>query len=167
MAHVEVSALSKAQRDELACTYAALLLHDGELEITVRYQINRFRRTKFPRFWNQATTPLKPTGLVFSPKPLKEETLAPCCQTLDLPLLVQLLLLPQLVELPLPRKLKNVSDEILSLFSQGKGARARSRRWHGWPLRRLLSAEDVIKHHQQQVRTKADIPVPVIVCLEW
>jgi len=34
MAHVEVSALSKAQHDELACTYASLLLHDGELEIT-------------------------------------------------------------------------------------------------------------------------------------
>lgn len=34
MAHVEVSALSKAQKDELACTYAALLLHDGDLEIT-------------------------------------------------------------------------------------------------------------------------------------
>jgi hypothetical protein len=34
MANVEVSALSKAQKDELAFTYAALLLHDGELEIT-------------------------------------------------------------------------------------------------------------------------------------
>jgi len=34
MASVEVSALSKTQKDELACTYAALLLHDGELEIT-------------------------------------------------------------------------------------------------------------------------------------
>lgn len=34
MAHVEVSALSKAQKDELVLTYAALLLHDGELEIT-------------------------------------------------------------------------------------------------------------------------------------
>jgi large subunit ribosomal protein LP1 len=34
MANVEVSALSKAQKDELAVTYAALLLHDGELEIT-------------------------------------------------------------------------------------------------------------------------------------
>ena len=34
MAHVEVSALSKTQKDELSCTYAALLLHDGELEIT-------------------------------------------------------------------------------------------------------------------------------------
>jgi large subunit ribosomal protein LP1 len=34
MASVDVSALSKAQKDELAVTYAALLLHDGELEIT-------------------------------------------------------------------------------------------------------------------------------------
>ena len=34
MAHVAVSALSKAQKDELVVTYAALLLHDGELEIT-------------------------------------------------------------------------------------------------------------------------------------
>jgi len=37
MASVEVSALPKSQRDELAVTYAALLLHDGELEITVSY----------------------------------------------------------------------------------------------------------------------------------
>jgi large subunit ribosomal protein LP1 len=34
MAHVEVSALSKQQKDELVCTYAALMLHDGDLEIT-------------------------------------------------------------------------------------------------------------------------------------
>ena len=34
MAHVEVSALSKQQKDELICTYAALMLHDGELEIS-------------------------------------------------------------------------------------------------------------------------------------
>jgi hypothetical protein len=35
MASVEVSALSATQKDELACAYAAMLLHDGELEITV------------------------------------------------------------------------------------------------------------------------------------
>merc|ERR1719310_1779482 len=34
MAHVEVAQLSKQQRDELVCTYAALMLHDGELEIS-------------------------------------------------------------------------------------------------------------------------------------
>ena len=37
MAHVEVANLSKTERDELCCTYAALLLHDGGLEITVSY----------------------------------------------------------------------------------------------------------------------------------
>ena len=34
MAHVEVSALNKQQKDELVCTYAALMLHDGDLEIS-------------------------------------------------------------------------------------------------------------------------------------
>ena len=34
MAHVEVAQLSKQQKDELVCTYAALMLHDGELEIS-------------------------------------------------------------------------------------------------------------------------------------
>ena len=37
MASVDVSQLSKAEHDELACAYAALLLHDGEIEITVSY----------------------------------------------------------------------------------------------------------------------------------
>ena len=35
MASVDVSQLSKAEHDELCCAYAALLLHDGEIEITV------------------------------------------------------------------------------------------------------------------------------------
>ena len=34
MASVAVSALSKDAKDQLVCTYAALLLHDGELEIS-------------------------------------------------------------------------------------------------------------------------------------
>merc|ERR1712166_1017348 len=34
MAHVDAANLSKTERDELCCTYAALLLHDGGLEIT-------------------------------------------------------------------------------------------------------------------------------------
>ncbi len=35
MAQVEVGQLSATQKDQLVCTYAALLLHDGELEISV------------------------------------------------------------------------------------------------------------------------------------
>ena len=37
MASVDVSQMSKQEHDELCCAYAALLLHDGELEITVRF----------------------------------------------------------------------------------------------------------------------------------
>ena len=35
MASVEASKLSKADHDELCCSYAALMLHDEGLEITV------------------------------------------------------------------------------------------------------------------------------------
>ena len=35
MAHVDVKDLSKQEHDELCCAYAALLLHDDGLEITV------------------------------------------------------------------------------------------------------------------------------------
>ena len=35
MASVEASKLSKAEHDELCCSYAALMLHDDGLEITV------------------------------------------------------------------------------------------------------------------------------------
>ena len=35
MASVEASKLSKADHDELCCSYAALLLHDDGVEITV------------------------------------------------------------------------------------------------------------------------------------
>ena len=34
MASVDVASLSKQEHDELVCAYAALLLHDGEIEIT-------------------------------------------------------------------------------------------------------------------------------------
>tara|TARA_B110000503_G_scaffold121780_1_gene185677 strand:+ start:133 stop:285 length:153 start_codon:yes stop_codon:yes gene_type:complete len=35
MASVEAKDLSKAEHDELCCSYAALMLHDDGLEITV------------------------------------------------------------------------------------------------------------------------------------
>ena len=34
MASVDVASMPKDQKDQLVCTYAALLLHDGELEIS-------------------------------------------------------------------------------------------------------------------------------------
>ena len=47
MAQVAVSALKPEEKDRLVCTYAALLLHDGELEISVS---NSFRSSVW-RFW--------------------------------------------------------------------------------------------------------------------
>ena len=35
MASVDIKDLSKTEHDELCCAYAALLLHDGEIEVTV------------------------------------------------------------------------------------------------------------------------------------
>lgn len=35
MASVEATALSKSDHDELCCSYAALMLHDDGVEITV------------------------------------------------------------------------------------------------------------------------------------
>ena len=35
MASVDPSKLSKAEHDELCCSYAALMLHDDKLDITV------------------------------------------------------------------------------------------------------------------------------------
>ena len=37
MASVDVASLPKSQHDELCCSYAALLLHDSEQEISVSY----------------------------------------------------------------------------------------------------------------------------------
>ena len=38
MASVDVSSLSAVEKDQLVCTYAALLLHDGGLDIDVSIQ---------------------------------------------------------------------------------------------------------------------------------
>ena len=35
MASVDVKSLSKAEHDELCCSYAALMLHDDGIELTV------------------------------------------------------------------------------------------------------------------------------------
>ena len=45
MASVEASKLSKEEHDELCCSYAALMLHDDGLDITVSDQIMGFYLT--------------------------------------------------------------------------------------------------------------------------
>ena len=49
MASVDPSKLSKAEKDELCCSYAALMLHDDKLEITVSYISNFSTLTHFFR----------------------------------------------------------------------------------------------------------------------
>ena len=45
MASVEAKDLSKADHDELCCSYAALMLHDDGLEITVSYLLSPYNST--------------------------------------------------------------------------------------------------------------------------
>ena len=88
MASVDVSALSKQQKDELAVSYAAMLLHDGELEITVSvFPLDRVfliprtgeirvlkhsnltdsrRRRRSTRFFQLPASPSKATTQLFS-----------------------------------------------------------------------------------------------------
>ena len=91
MASVDVSQLSKADHDELCCAYAALLLHDGELEITVSNQTAQFhifidsdqliliwfnyRVTSSLRLLRPQETKLSHTGPPSSPRHLRDKTL--------------------------------------------------------------------------------------------
>ena len=61
MASVELSKLSKAEREELVCSYAALMLHDDGLEITVSLkQINlilySYRKINFKKLLRHQET---------------------------------------------------------------------------------------------------------------
>ena len=47
MASVNVSELKKEERDELAVSYAALMLHDDNLDITVSVQKFDFKAVLF------------------------------------------------------------------------------------------------------------------------
>jgi hypothetical protein len=65
MASVELSKLSKAEHDELCCSYAALMLHDDGLEITVSLFNNLifFREINSQRSSKHQETKLNLTGL--------------------------------------------------------------------------------------------------------
>mgnify|MGYP006115732893 CR=1 FL=1 len=51
MASVEASKLSKEEHDELCCSYAALMLHDDGLEITVSEDKHWFNGFIYPIGW--------------------------------------------------------------------------------------------------------------------
>ena len=72
MASVEVSKLSSQEVAELACTYAALILHDDEQDITGTYPTIQVTRSAS---WSQPQeSSLSPTGLKSSPRLLKART---------------------------------------------------------------------------------------------
>ena len=77
MAQVDVSLLSKAEHDSLAGGYAALLLHDDGLDITVLLflYLTFHREKKLQKFLRQVVTMLNHTGQVCLPKLSKVKTL--------------------------------------------------------------------------------------------
>jgi hypothetical protein len=64
MAHVEVSKLSSHELAELACTYAALILHDDSQDITGIIAI--IQETRLPPLSKPRESILNPTGPSFS-----------------------------------------------------------------------------------------------------
>ena len=112
MASVELSKLSKAEREELVCSYAALMLHDDGLEITVSLkQINlilySYRKINSKKLLRHQETQLNLTGPAFSLRLLRVQMLMISLQTLLLlPLLVVPLVLVQLLPLLLRRRKK-------------------------------------------------------------
>ena len=103
MAQVAPDKLKPEEKDRLVCTYAALLLHDDGLEISVSNAIsyNQFERLKayqsfyflalmyfrkrnLARSSRLAETPLRATGQAFSPRHSRVKTLPSCSQMLAL-----------------------------------------------------------------------------------
>ena len=71
----EVSKLSQNEIAELACTYAALILHDDDQEITGTYPITQ--ETSSANSSIPLESKLNLTGLKFSLRPSKEKTSVP------------------------------------------------------------------------------------------
>ena len=75
MATVAASTLSKQEHDELCCSYAALLLHDDDQEISVRTFVLTPRKRKSLKSSKLPETKLSLIGPVSSPRPSKVRTL--------------------------------------------------------------------------------------------
>ena len=87
MASVDVAHLSKQEKDELACSYAALLLHDDGQEITVSSHDNltSHRVISSPRSSKLQEMKSRHSGPLCSPKPSKAKMLKSCCPPLAAP----------------------------------------------------------------------------------
>ena len=94
MATVAASSLSKQEHDELCCSYAALLLHDDDQEITVRTFVLTLRKRKSLKSSKLPETKLSLTGPVSSPRPSKARTSPSSLLLLDPLDLLPLPLLP-------------------------------------------------------------------------
>ena len=122
MASVELSKLSKAEREELVCSYAALMLHDDGLEITVSLkQINlilySYRKINSKKLLRHQETQLNLTGPAFSLRLLRVQMLMISLQTLLLlPLLVVPLLVQQLLLLLRRKKKKRRKRSRMSIW---------------------------------------------------
>ena len=106
MASVDISQISKQEHDELSCAYAALILHDEGLEITVIhiqvFLMLYFRVINLQRLLRQVEMKLNHSGHKCLLKLLRDKILKSYCQQFHLP---QLVLLLQLLEVLLLQKL--------------------------------------------------------------
>jgi hypothetical protein len=103
MASVEVSKLSNQEKAELACTYAALILHDDEQDIT-----GTINATQVTRSANSSLLPVSRSrniGLKYSPRLLKAKT-SVLSSTSEAQLPDPLKLKPLLPRRKLPRRKK-------------------------------------------------------------
>merc|ERR1712110_430637 len=111
MANVDVEKLSKDDKDELVCTYAALLLHDSKLEITGE---------KLNKVIKASGNTSNHTGQASSLKLSKDKTLTLFSRTSDLPVQLLLVALLQVVELLLRhqrrRKVSRISQRKMSTW---------------------------------------------------
>ena len=123
MASVEVSKLSSQEVAELACTYAALILHDDDQEITGTFDVTQEKRSA-----NSSVLPIlswKPTGPSCSQRLFRAKTSVPFLTSEELPL-APLPLLPPLLLKKLLTNLRRKTKRRKPLLPH---QRKKKRRW--------------------------------------